>query len=678
MGTSTTTPGFRPGTKTAEIIPYAASVFVSATLLFLIQPIAAKQLLPWLGGGAGVWMVCLVFFQTVLLFGYWYAHWSIQRLSRRAQVLTHIVLLGLSTLAVCLTGGAQSHPAAVGHPALAALSLLTSSIGAPYFVLSSTSPLLQAWYASPERGSVPYRLFALSNLGSLLALLAYPFVIEPMLDMRVQIVIWRAAYAVFAVVCAWVAMRAWRAPIAGQTGQASGRFHAGVGQRAAWVLLPACSSMLLLAVTNELCQDIAPVPLLWIAPLAIYLASFILCFEYEGLFRPRVYKALVPLALAAVAFIPGIPTIRTLGIPLFLGGLFVLCMFCHGQLVQLKPESSGLTSFYLSVSLGGALGGLFAGLLAPAIFPDYFELQVAVSIGLVLCLRFLLGYRSKSFLAICALLVLIASYVGSGQVGGTMLFRGRNFYGALSVRERDATAGRLRTLYHGRIAHGGQVLTNGLRREPGYYYGRESGVGIALQQPITARRVGIVGLGVGTVAAYGRTGDYYRFYEINPMVERLARSSFTFLKDSSATVETVPGDARLSLAGEPAQNFDTLILDAFSGDSIPVHLLTREAFECYFRHLKADGIIAVHVSSNYVDLDPVVANMARAFDRIALRVVSKGQPERGVAMAEWILVTREGEFSSELERKQIGKVLAPTHARLWTDQYSNIAGVLRP
>jgi spermidine synthase len=353
-------------------------------------------------------------------------------------------------------------------------------------------------------------------------------------------------------------------------------------------------------------------------------------------------------------------------------------MFCHGQLVQLKPESSGLTSFYLSVSLGGALGGLFAGLLAPAIFPYYFELPVAVSIGLVLCLRFLFGYRAKPFLVTCGLIILVASYVANGRAGGTMVFRGRNFYGALSVRERDATAGRLRTLYHGRIAHGGQVLTNGLRGEPGYYYGRESGVGIALQRPLQARRVGIVGLGVGTVAAYGRTGDYYRFYEINPMVERLARSSFTFLKDSSARVETVPGDARLSLAGEPAQNFDTLILDAFSGDSIPVHLLTKEAFQCYFRHLKADGIIAVHVSSNYVDLDPVVANMARAFDRIALRVVSRGRPELGVTMAEWILVAHEGEFSSELERQQLGKLLAPTHARLWTDQYSNIAGVLRP
>jgi SAM-dependent methyltransferase len=643
----------------------------------VIQPIVAKQLLPWFGGAAGVWIACLVFFQTVLVFGYWYAHWSIERLSRKAQVLTHIVLLGFSTLALWLLGGAQSHAAVVDHPALAALRVLAGTIGAPYFVLSSTSPLLQAWYAATERGNVPYRLFALSNLGSLLALLAYPFAIEPTLDTRVQLEIWRVAYTVSAVACTWVAMNAWQGSIARQRGQTRRGFRAGLGRRVTWVLLPACSSMLLLAVTNALCQDIAPVPLLWIAPLTIYLASFIICFDHEGLFRPRIYQISVPLALAALLLIHANPGAGTkLGVPIFLSGLFVLCMFCHGQLAELKPESRGLTSFYLSVSFGGALGGMFAGLLAPAIFPDYFELQVAVSIGLVLSLRFLFGYRSKSILALYAVEALVLLYIVSGLDGGTMVFRGRNFYGALSVREQSGPAGKVRTLYHGGTAHGGQVLTDALRSEPGYYYGRESGVGIVLQSPVAGRRVGIVGLGVGTVAAYGRRGDYYRFYEINPTVEKLARSWFTFLKDSRATVETVPGDARLSLESEPDQNFDTLVLDAFSGDSVPVHLLTGEAFRCYFRHLKPGGIIAVHVSNNYLNLGTVVVNIATAFDRTALRVVSRGLPERGVLTAEWILVTRKGEFSSELERKKLGKVLVPDHARLWTDQYSNIVGVL--
>jgi spermidine synthase len=379
-----------------------------------------------------------------------------------------------------------------------------------------------------------------------------------------------------------------------------------------------------------------------------------------------------------VLLIPAHPDIRTLGVPIFLSGLFVLCMFCHGQLVQLKPESSGLTSFYLSMSLGGALGGLFAGLLAPAIFPDYFELRVAVSIGLVLCLKYLLGYSSRTFLAICGSLALVLLYISSGLGGGTILFRGRNFYGVLSVRETDSAAGRVRTMYHGTTAHGGQILTNAMRDEPIYYFGRESGVGLALQTPAQARRVGIVGLGVGTIAAYGRRGDYYRYYELNPMVEKEARSLFTYLNDSSATVETVLGDARLSLEGEPTQNFDTLILDAFSGDSIPVHLLTKEAFQCYFRHLKADGVIAVHVSSNYLNLDPVVANVAASFGRIALRVRSAGRPERQIMPAEWVLITKPGEFSGALERKKLAEVLPPTRARLWTDQYSNIVGVLRP
>jgi len=676
MGASAATLDREHGMKMGGIVPYAVSVFISATLLFLIQPIIAKQLLPWFGGAAGVWIACLVFFQTVLVFGYWYAHWSIERLGRAAQVLIHIGLLGLTTLAVWLPGVSQSHAAVVEHPVLAAFRVLAGSIGVPYFVLSATSPLLQTWYAAPQRGKAPYRLFALSNLGSLLALLAYPFVIEPALDTQVQLRIWRASYALFAVACAWVAIRAWR-PIAGQTGPIRRAFRAGLGQRVTWVLFPACSSILLLAVTNALCQDIAPVPLLWIAPLTIYLASFIICFDHDRLFRPGIYKIMAPLALVALLLIQANPGAGTkIGVPVYLCGLFVMCMFCHGQLARLKPESRGLTSYYLSVSLGGALGGLFAGLLAPAIFRDYFELQVAASIGLVLCLRFLLGHRSKSFLALCALEALVLMYVVGGLGGGAIVFRGRNFYGAVSVREQSSPAGKVRTLYHGATAHGGQVLTSALRNEPGFYYGRESGVGIALQQPVAARRVGIVGLGVGTLAAYGHQGDYYRFYEINPMVQNLARSWFSFLSDASATVELVPGDARLSLEAEPGQNFDTLVLDAFSGDSVPVHLLTKEAFRCYFRHLKPDGIIAVHVSNNYLNLDPVVVNIAAAFSRIALRVVSRSRPERGVLTAEWILVTRKGEFASELQRKNLGNVLAPGHARHWTDQYSNIAGVL--
>ncbi len=677
MRTSDAVLAAKPVGMTAEIAPYAISIFVSATLLFLVQPIVAKQLLPGFGGGAGVWMLCLVFFQTVLLFGYWYAHWSIAKLSRKAQALTHVALLGLSTLALWLNTGIGTHPAVVQHPALAVLGYIAASVGFPYLVLSSTSPLLQAWYATPERGRIPYRLFALSNLGSLLALLAYPFAIEPSLDTRMQMEAWRVAYSLFALSCSWVAMRAWTATADGAADRPSGRFHAGLSRRTSWVLLPACSSMLLMAVTSELCQDIAPVPLLWLAPLTIYLASFILCFEHDGLFQPKVYRLLAPLALLAVLVIPGahIPPIP--GISIILTALFVLCTFLHSQLVQLKPDTSGLTSFYLSVSLGGALGGVFTGLVAPAIFPDYFELQVAVAIALVLVLRFLMGYRSRVFLATSASLLLVVLYVGNGMRGGTMVFRGRNFYGALSVREKSATAGTVRTLFHGRVAHGGQILTDELRREPGYYYGRESGVGLVLQPAGSPRRVGIVGLGVGTVAAYGQRGDTYRFYELNPMVEALARTSFTFLKDCGARVEIVPGDARLSLEAEPAQNFDVLILDAFSGDSIPVHLLTGEAFRSYSRHLKPDGILAVHVSNIYLDLDPVVVNLAATVHRIALRVDSTDRPAREVLTAEWILVMPEGEFAKQLVRRKLGRVLSPGQGRLWTDHFSNIAGVLR-
>jgi hypothetical protein len=675
-----TTPGSR-FVATARIAPYAASIFTSATLLFLIQPIIAKQLLPWFGGAAAVWTACMMFFQAVLLFGYLYAHWSIRTLNYQAQLATHVSLLALSVAFLWVSGGAHSHPAAMDHPAYRAMIVLAGMIGLPYFVLSSTSPLLQSWYSRTGTRSAPYRLFALSNLGSLLALLAYPFAIEPALDTRPQFAIWRAAYVVFAVVCAAAAIRTSGSQVDDYARRSRAESGAGLRRKLLWVMLASCSSTLLLAVTNELGQEIAPVPLLWIAPLAVYLISFVICFDHEGHFRTGFYRVLVPAALVALVWLEANPGVGIrIALPVCLGSLFVVCMFCHGQLAQLKPKSGGLTSFYLCISLGGALGGLFVGLVAPAIFPDFFELQVAVAICLVLSLRFLFGYRSMPFLVTCGFATLVLlRWVGGLGGGGTVTAQGRSFYGVVAIREDlGRPAGTVRTLVHGGTVHGGQVLANDrTRREPAYYYGRESGVGFALQRRIQPDRVGVVGLGVGTLAAYGRTGDYYRFYEINPLVETIARTKFTYLADSAATVEVVLGDARLSLESEPDQNFDILVLDAFSGDSIPIHLLTTEAFQCYFRHLKRDGLIALHISNTYVNLAPVVAGVAGAFGRQALRLVSQAHPEQEISAAEWALVTTNAELAKEIEQTKRGELLRPGKARLWTDQYSNILGVLR-
>lgn len=663
------------------IAPYAITIFTSATLLFVIQPTIAKQLLPWFGGAAAVWATCLVFFQCLLLLGYLYAHLSIKFLSSRLQVLIHVLLLASSVVAVFASSPSDQHAAAVGSPVYECLKLLARSIGLPYFVLSSTTPLLQAWYTRGANTGLPYRLFALSNLGSLIALLAYPLVMERFLEIESQLAIWRWTYVIFAVVCFSVAIRAlrYRAEVASHSSVRHEGEKRDWSRNLIWMSLAACSSALLLGVTNDLCQNIAPIPLLWIIPLAIYLVSFVLCFDYERLFKPAAYQVLLPTALIGLVWAEAnaAMTIK-LAIPIYLSCLFIICMFCHGQLALLKPPARDLTSFYLCLSLGGALGGVFVGLLAPALFVDFFEAKLAICACLLLSLRFLFGYRSKLFLLTCGLVAIVSLRAFGGLDQGSRTFKQRNFYGVLSVREYTDSAGnKVRTLVHGAVTHGGQLLTGERRLEPTFYYGRKSGVGIALQRSIPAHRVGIIGLGTGTVAAYGKPGDYYRFYELNPLVTLFAYSKFTFLRDSRARVDVAPGDARLSLEHEPNEHFDTLVVDAFSGDSIPVHLLTREAFQCYFRHLNKDGVVAVHVSNQYLDLRPVVSDIAARLGSQALLVPSAAEPKHSVEIADWILVTRDRSFLQEIARTRRGEFISPGPHRLWTDQYSNVLSALR-
>ncbi|PYT22714.1 MAG: hypothetical protein DMG57_34195 [Acidobacteria bacterium] len=687
------------------------TIFVSAFLLFQIEPLIAKIVLPWFGGSAGVWTVCLLFFQMALLGGYLYAHLSIGYLTPRRQVLAHAVLLAASLLLLPVIPDASWKPLGTEDPVWRILGLLGATLGLPYFLLSSTSPLLQSWYARTHDSGMPYRLFALSNLGSMLALVSYPVLVEPGFSTLHQAWGWSIGFVAFALLCGWVAMGA-----RGKAVQERHRDDAGVDSRPGWKLqlmwlaLAACASTMLLAVTNHLTQNVASIPFLWILPLALYLLTFILCFEGR-----RWYKRAMSMRLAAVA-LGGMTYAMTddfqnLGlealIPLFTGGLFFCSMVCHGELARLKPAPRHLTSFYLMVSIGGAVGGVLVGLVAPHLFSGYFELPIAIgwcAVMMVLVLKparraedtearelFAIIGRDDGwgFQRILWIGSIVATLVLIGSLGyGVYQFRHesrlleRNFYGALRVNdEGDGVAeGQIRRLTHGTINHGEQFLDEARHMQPTTYYGYHSGVGVALEEidQRPAVRVGVIGLGTGTLAAYGRGGDVFRFYDINPLVIRVARTEFSFLRDSKARIETVLGDARLSLEREQPQEYDLLAVDAFSSDAIPVHLLTREAFALYFRHLKTDGVLAVHVSNKHLNLQPIVQMAADAMGKRTTVIDTNDEDDNAVFGATWVLVTaRKNVFEHALIRQAGKPVARKAGLRMWTDDYSNLFQILK-
>jgi len=666
-------------------------IFLGAFLLFLSEPLFAKLILPWFGGSAAIWATCLVFFQTALLLGYFYADIVTRRLSPKLQSAAHMGLLLVSLLWLPIAPHVfwRSHQQV--DPAWRILGLLTFSIGLPFVLLSATSPLLQAWYARCASGRSPYHLFALSNLASLLALLSFPFLIEPHLSSRQQSILWSALYALFAICCslaAWFnrghASNAFAASDAGAV--AEEKTPPAFRTKLLWLGLSACGSMMLLAVTNHLSQNVAPVPLLWVVPLALYLLSFALVFAKRSFYSRWFVARLLAVALGCAGYAiydSSITHAIQISVPLFCSALFVVCLFCHGELVQRKPGVRYLTSFYLITALGGALGAVCVGLLAPHILSGIYELPIVLL--LVACLGifalWLEGWSARIFwasmtAAMCAVLIFNIRTTREGAVA--MM---RNFYGALRIRE--FTAARLlpyRTLLHGTIQHGAQYLTFPENRNPTTYYGRTSGVGLALQYCCDGpKRVGVIGLGAGTLAAYGKPGDSFRFYEINPQVVEVAKGWFTFLKQSPAKSEVILGDARLSLENETSQQFDVLAVDAFSGDAIPVHLLTKEAFAVYFRHLKPDGILAVHTSNTYLNLAPVVKLLAEDADYPVRLIANDEDASRMISSADWVLVTRNQEFLNKPETFAGSETIQlPPHLRLWTDQYNNLFEILRP
>jgi len=659
---------------------YGIAILSSSLLLFLVQPVMAKAILPWLGGSAGVWTTAMVFFQVALLLGYLYAHLLTRYLSGWRQFWVHVSLLALSLRCLPLRADA-SYPGPDTAPALRVLAVLALSVGFPYFMLSSTGPLLQRWYARGGTG-IPYRLFAVSNIGSLAALVLYPFLIEPRATVRQQMDAWSMGYAAVTLMLALAALRAVRGrAAAAPVEELVTTDPIPLSDRLRWIALAACPSALWLGVAAELSQNVAPIPLLWILPLSVYLLSFILTFDSEGWYRPRAYRFLLPLCWAVLAFDASrlgnvIPITATVG--LITAVLFVSCMFCHGELAARKPDPSHLTGYYLMLSAGGALGGLFVGLAAPLLFDRYLELPIAIAgcILLGLWLVYRLPRRRLIRLAVLSVAAMVVAMQAGNRAAHDRL-RVRNFYGALRVSDACEGESALRTIYNGPINHGSQYLAAGRARVASTYYGAESGAGLVFRLAHgQGRRVGIVGLGAGTLAAYGERGDTFRFYELNPAVTTLARTEFHYLGDCPCETTVVPGDGRLALEREAPNNFDLLTVDAFNGDSIPVHLLTRQAFDAYLKHLRPGGILALHVTNRYLDLTPV-ANALTA-ERGLHPLLIQGSPDAAanVYPSTWIVASSDARTLEPLASKA-SPFPPASRLRPWTDDYSSLFQVLR-
>ena len=709
---------------------FAATILLGAFLLFQVQPLFSKMILPWFGGSPAVWTTCLLFFQTVLLAGYAYAHGLVHVPGVSRQNLVHLTLAALALLLLPITPIESWKPPDGKNAVWRILLLLTRHVGLPYFLLAATSPLVQAWFARVYRDRSPYRLYALSNLGSLIGLISYPFLVEPSLTTQRQGVVWSLAFGAYVVLCGVIALRLGRLRLPTETAsKSSPAADRDAGTALAWstvvrwIALPALASSLLMSITCHVCQNVAVVPLLWIVPLTLYLVTFIICFEKERWYVRRWFAAAAILAVLAASYLVLFRYLDKLfeslgwrvlwwhlthsvaveaGVYLLI--LFLLCMICHGELVRCKPHPRRLTAFYLAVSAGGALGGLLVAVISPLVFSSYLELNLGL----------LIGFGTAMYVFVSEARALAAPALpgccgarrrpwppqsvrspsgvnGKRGTGNAACCDVRNFYGVLSIKERypekPEWAGL--ALFHGRTVHGFELRAADKRGKPTTYYSEDSGVGRTLLAlgDATPVRVGVVGLGAGTLAAYGRAGDYFRFYEIDDDVSQLARRFFTFIPQCAATVDIVSGDARLSLEREPPQRFDVLVLDAFSGDTVPVHLLTAEAFAVYLRHLSQRGVIAVHTSSQYVDLAPVVHRVAEHYDLTDVVIdwpqgsySIRWAEEKGYAVtpSQWMLLTRHAEvFERPLIREVAETVLVDRPLPLWTDQYNNLFQMLR-
>jgi hypothetical protein len=766
----------------AVVALFGATIFLGAFLLFQVQLLIGKYILPWYGGVPMVWTACMLCFQVALLLGYGYAHTLVRRLPGPRQRVLHLAVVAgaivlLASLAarwgVPLLPGPAWKPLEMDVPLWHIVRLLAVAVGAPFLVAATTSPLLQSWFGTTYPATSPYRLYALSNLGSLLALLTYPALFEVWLPLRGQAWFWTTSFLVFALGIAGCALAtrsgspAPALPTARDDAPPAAVPAPGAGDWLMWLALSACPSALLLATTNYVSQEVAVVPFLWIVPLSLYLASFVLTFDRERWYVRGAWGTLLALGVTLSAFVLGRGTAAHVLLQLAVASLalFAACVVCHGELARTKPAASHLTAFYLALTAGGALGGVLVSLVAPVVFPTTWEYPLGLWLVAVLCLvAFARDRRSPLHAApgwtlvvavSCALavvlyvsreslpwtpdipdgwlfgtpvvvaaagltsqawvqrrrqadatdpppsrrpalvtgaagLAVVAVGIALGHVAWQSL-RGavehaRSFYGTVHVEEHDRVGGPIMRLRHGRIIHGTQYRTPEHAREPTAYYGRDSGIGLAIEhhpERETGLRIGVVGLGAGTLAAYGRPGDLLRFYELNPDVTRLAGhdgQTFTFVRDSEAEVDIVGGDARVALEAELArgapQRFDVLAIDAFSSNAIPAHLLTREAVAVYLAHLDEGGILALHITNRHVDLEPVVRGLARHFGLAHVFVASIGGSRTW--KSDWALLSRDPARLAipEIEEAASLEPSAPPVA-LWTDDYSNLLSRLR-
>jgi len=755
-------------------LPYAVAIFLGAFLLFQVELIIAKYILPWFGGAPAVWTTCMLVFQVLLLAGYVYAHLLATRMRLSAQAVTHLCLMGFSVVLLAglaflwpspITPGSNWKPVGSAEPVWHIVSLLTVSIGAPFFLLAATSPLLQSWFAQ-TRDRSPYRLFALSNLGSLLGLLSYPFMLEPHLTLNRQAWVWAAGYVVYSLItaaCAALALRGEpttaRRLASTSPKPVSEEARPGLVKYLMWFFLAACGCVMFLATTNMVCQEIAVIPFLWVLPLSLYLLTFIACFDSNWWYRRGIFHPLFFVSLVLVLITQKAPVLPQIGS--YSLALFVVCMICHGELARLKPASRYLTSFYLMIAGGGAAGGVFVALIAPNIFPAFWEFQFAIfGCGILLALvlfrdRDSWFYRGSPWLA-CIMVLGVAAAIETsrllfpdfallqklrvyylvflGAAGllavwsalkpdkfqrrfrlsqayalGVLALMGiacvmqvqyplkgvyarfRSFFGAFRIEQNGSNL----VLLHGRALHGWQIRDGVRDPTPTAYYATNTGIGImlwnhpkrrlSLSVPESDLRVGVIGLGAGTLAAYGRPGDYYCFYEIDPAIARIAQGPqaiFTFLKNSAAIVEVVLGDGRLSLERQAVQGnlrkYDVLILDAFSSDSIPVHLLTREAMQLYLSHLRGpDSVVAFHISNRILDLRPVLRGLSREFN-LALIIVHS-RTGKVTAGTTWGLLSRNPQVFEipELRSAAAAYRKSGDSTVLWTDDYSNLLDLVQ-
>ena len=646
-----------------------------------MQPIIAKQILPWFGGSAAVWTTCLVFFQSILLAGYAYADLT-TRLGPRRQAMLHVALLVVSLACLPILASTGWKPQGDEQPILRILLLLTATIGLPYFLLSTTTPLLQAWYWRRFQTVVPYRLFALSNLASLLALLGFPVLFEPAFDLTTLGWGWSLLFGAFIVLCggtAWLSMNGFEAQPRAQP--AAEKVPA--RPQLQWLALSAMGSVMLLAVTNHITQNVASVPFLWVVPLALYLVTFIFAFDHPRWYVRPVFVALLGVFLPLMAW--AIPSLDLhLALPLYLVGMFVTCMVCHGELARLKPDPRHLTRFYLMVSVGGALGAVLVAIVAPLVLSGYFELGIAlIVLGAVLALSMRGAWRWSA----AAVTLVSAGFVAKGVYDYTEGVRvmARDFYGVVRTADHPSPVP-YRSMYHGAIMHGGQLLGDSFRNTPADYFGPGSGYGrvftsLREMQPKKPLKVGVIGLGAGVIAAWMKPGDELVFYEISPRVIDIARREFTFLQDTAAKTEVVLGDGRLSLEREPSRQYDVMGIDAFSGDSIPMHLVTREAMAIYLKHLKPGGVIVFQATNRFIDLLPVVRGLAAEFGLQAVNVADLPDGAEGAeywySSTDQVIVTRNVALLSWPALAEGSEEIADKGIPVFTDAHHNLLRILK-